>query len=111
MKNIVLVHTQLEENYGFYEGNFHWKKKGSHTFQIELDVDLLMYTEVSDIFGKMLEAQSNDLERFTYIEYEIQWQVPTALGTQKDYMEAENCVALARKSVIASNNTTFLNKI
>jgi len=36
----------------------------------------------------MLESQSNDLERFTYLEYEIQWQEPTLLGTQEDYIKA-----------------------
>ena len=86
--NKILVHTQLEENYGFHEGNFHWKPKGGHTFQIEVDADLLMYTDPAEVFGKMLESQSNDLERFTYLEYEIQWQEPTLLGTQEDYIKA-----------------------
>jgi len=85
--NKILVHTQLEENYGFHEGNFHWKPKGGHTFQIEMDADLLMYTDAAEVFGKMLESQSNDLERFTYLEYEIQWQEPTLLGTQEDYIK------------------------
>ena len=86
--NKILVHTQLEENYGFHEGNFHWKPKGGHTFQIEIDADLLMYTDPAEVFGKMLESQSNNLERFTYLEYEIQWQEPTLLGTQEDYIKA-----------------------
>ena len=84
----ILVHTQYEENYGFSEGNFHWKKKGGHTFQIEMDTDLLMYTDPSEVFAKMLESQSNDLERFTYLEYEVQWQEPSLLGLQSDYMAA-----------------------
>ena len=86
--NKILVHTQLEENYAHYEGGHHWKPKGGHTFQIEMDADLLLYTDPSEVFGKMLEAQSNDLERFTYLEYEIQWQEPTVLGTQDDYVKA-----------------------
>jgi len=85
--NKILVHTQYEENYGFHEGNFHWKPKGGHTFQIEMDADLLMYTDPSEVFGKMLESQNSDLERFTYLEYEIQWQEPTLLGTQQDYIK------------------------
>jgi|GEM_PF-741221 len=86
--NKVLVHTQYEENYGFHEGGVHWKKKGGHTFQIMIDADLLMYTDPAEVFGKMLESQNSDLERFTYLEYEIQWHEPTLLGTQADYIAA-----------------------
>lgn len=86
--NKILVHTQYEENYGFHEGNFHWKPKGGHTFQIEMDADLLMYTDPAEVFAKMLESQNTDLERFTYLEYEIQWQEPTVLGSQADYIKA-----------------------
>ena len=86
--NKILVHTQYYENYGFHEGTERWKPKGGHTFQIEMDADLLMYTDPREVFGKMLESQSNDLERFTYLEYEIQWQEPTLLGTQEDYIKA-----------------------
>ena len=87
-KNTILIHTQYEENYGYHEGNFHWKKKGGHTFQIEMDSDVFFYTDPAEVFGKMLESQSNDHERFTYIEHEIQWQQPTVLGTQEDYVNA-----------------------
>ena len=90
MTNTILVHTQYEENYGFDEGNFHWKPKGGHTFQIEMEADLLMYTNPSEVFGKMLESHNSDIERFTYIEYEIQWQKPTFLGTESEYMKIHN---------------------
>ena len=86
--NTVLVHTQYEENYGFHEGGVHWKKKGGHTFQIKIDVDLLMYSNPEKVFGKMLESHCNDLERFTYIDHDIQFQTPSVLGTQKDYIAA-----------------------
>ena len=85
-QNKVLIHTQYEENYGFYEGTQHWKKKGGHTFQIMMDADHLMYSNAEAIFGKMLAAHSNNLERFTYMEHEIQWQEPTVLGTEADYI-------------------------
>ena len=85
--NKILVHTQYYENYGFHEGGEHWKKKGGHTFQIEMDADLLMYTDPAEVFGKMVESQNSDLERFKYIEYEIVWQEPTLLGTQEDYIK------------------------
>ena len=84
--NKVLVHTQYEENYGFNEGNYHWKKKGGHTFQIEMDVDLLMYSDAEKVFGEMLGLHCNDYERFTYAGFEIQWKEPTVLGNQEDYI-------------------------
>tara|TARA_R110000796_G_scaffold90860_1_gene194848 strand:+ start:1213 stop:1503 length:291 start_codon:yes stop_codon:yes gene_type:complete len=85
--NTILIHTQYEENYGFSEGTEHWKKKGGHTFQIKMDADLLMYSDPAGVFSKMLESQSNDLERFTYIDMEIQFHPPTKLGTQSDYIK------------------------
>ena len=85
--NTILIHTQYEENYGFSEGTEHWKKKGGHTFQIKMDADLLMYSDPAEVFSKMLESQSNDLERFTYIDMEIQFHPPTKLGTQSDYIK------------------------
>ena len=84
--NTVLVHAQYEENYGFTNNTIHWKKKGGHTFQIKMDADVLLYADAAAVFGKMLESQCNDLERFTYIDYEIQWQEPTVLGTEEDFI-------------------------
>lgn len=86
--NKILVHTQYEENYAHYEGGEHWKSKGGHTFQIEMDADLFFYTDPREVFGKMLESQNTDLERFTYVDHEIVWQEPTLLGGQEDYIKA-----------------------
>lgn len=87
-KNTVLVHTQYEENYAHYEGGFHWKKKGGHTFQIEMDADHIFYSDPAKVFSKMLESHNSDMERFTYVDHEIQYQTPTLLGTQADYLKA-----------------------
>ena len=86
--NKILVHTQYYENYGFHEGGEHWKPKGGHTFQIEMDADLLLYTDPAEVFGKMVESQNSDLERFKYVDHEIVWQEPTLLGSQEDYIKA-----------------------
>ena len=86
-QNKVLIFTQYEENYGFHEGNFHWKPKGSHIFQIEIDSDLFFYTDPRKIFEKMLESQNSNLERFTYVDHEIQFQEPTTLGNQEEYLK------------------------
>jgi hypothetical protein len=97
-KETVLVHTQYEENYGFHNGTSHWKKKSGHTFQIKMDADVLMYADpitILAVFNKMLESQSNMLERFTYVDHEIQFQEPNVLGTEEDFMsimqELQHC--------------------
>lgn len=97
-KQTILVHTQYEENYGFHNGTIHWKKKGGHTFQIKMDADVLMYADpitIFNVFNKMLESQSNMLERFTYVDHEIQFQEPTVLGTEEDFIsvmqELQHC--------------------
>ena len=84
-KNTILIHTQYEENYGFHEGNFHWKCKGGHTFSIEMEADFFMFTNPEKVFSKMLESHNSDLERFTYVDHEIQFHKPTVLGTEDDY--------------------------
>ena len=88
--NKILVHTQYYENYAAHEGGEHWKPKGGHTFQIEMDADLLLYTDPREVFGKMVESHSNEHARYKYIDYDIVWQEPTVLGTAADYVKVEN---------------------
>tara|TARA_B100000497_G_scaffold26282_1_gene30998 strand:+ start:3542 stop:3832 length:291 start_codon:yes stop_codon:yes gene_type:complete len=90
--NTVLVQTQYEENYAAHEGGEHWKPKGGHTFQIEMDADLLLYSNPTDVFGKMLESHCNEHARYSYLGYDIQWHEPTVLGTAADYVKALNVV-------------------
>ena len=97
----VLISTQYEENYGFHEGNFHWKPKGGHTFVINMDADILLYSDPAKVFAKMLEAHNTDLARFTYLDYEIVWQEPTVLGTQEDYISVEESIDEETNHVIA----------
>jgi hypothetical protein len=93
--NTVLVHTQYEENYGFANNTIHWKKKGGHTFQIKMDADTLMYTDPVAVFTEMLEDHCSNLERFTYVDHEIQWQEPTVLGTEEDYIAVHRSICLS----------------
>jgi len=91
MKSTVLVHTQYHENYNVGPEGFgatpHWKPKGGHTFSIEMDVDILMYADnVEQIFAQLVERQSTIAEKFEYISHEIQWQEPTVLGTEEDFL-------------------------
>lgn len=94
--NKILVHTQYYENYNVGPDGFgevpYWKPKGGHTFQIEMDADLLMFSNPAEVFGKMLESQNSIAERFEYIEYEIQWGEPTVLGSQEDYINANQAL-------------------
>jgi len=55
-----------------------------------MDADLLLYTDPAEVFGKMVESQNSDLERFKYVDHEIQWQEPTLLGTQEDYIKTNS---------------------
>jgi hypothetical protein len=92
MKNTVLIHTQYFENYNVGPEGFgaipHWKPKGGHTFSIEMDTDILLYCDdAAAIFQKMLDGQASVAERFEYIGHEIQWQEPTVLGTQDDFVK------------------------
>lgn len=85
-KERVVISTQYYENYGYHEGNFHWKAKGEHEFVITMDSDLLMYTDSVSILTKMVEEQSNDLEKFEYRDHRVEWHSPTVLGSQDDYI-------------------------
>jgi hypothetical protein len=98
-KQTILVNTQYYENYNVTSNGFgetpSWKAKGGHTFSIEMDADLLMYSDSKAIFSKMLESQNSIAERFEYIDYEIQWSKPTVLGSQADYIAANEALELA----------------
>lgn len=94
MKSTVLVLTQYYENYNVGPEGFnmqgdkqpYWKPKGGHTFSIEMDADVLMYTDAEAILSKMVEKQNSIAERFEYVSHEIQWQSPTPLGTEEEYL-------------------------
>lgn len=40
----------------------------------------------------MLESHNSDIERFTYIDHDIQWSSPTVLGTAADYVKANQAL-------------------
>jgi hypothetical protein len=98
-KETILVNTQFYENYNVGPNGFgetpSWKAKGGHTFSIEMDADLLMYSDTKAIFSKMLEMHNTIAERFEYIDYEIQWSKPSLLGYQADYIAANEALQIA----------------
>jgi len=78
----VRILTQVEENYGFYNGNEHWKKKGGQEFSMEVDDGLMMYGEedvITQSFQKFLDLESNELQRFTYVSHELVFHKPIEL--------------------------------
>ena len=75
MKVTVRVNAQRYENYGFHEGREHWKPKGGTLFVIEdVDMDEVTYSWEEQIVAaikEQLDANSNDLEKFEYIDHEV----------------------------------------
>ena len=89
MKVNVLVNCQYFENYNVGPDGFntfgdkqpHWKPKGGHQFTMEVETDVVMYTD--DLEGKLTEIvkeQSNDLEKVEYRDHEVLFQEPTELS-------------------------------
>ena len=75
MKVKINVNAQRYENYGFHEGREYWKPKGGVLFVIEdVDVDDVTYSWQEQIVAaikEQLEANSNDLEKFEYIDHGV----------------------------------------
>ena len=62
-KNKTIVTAQYFENYAIDKDGFkdkpYWKPKGSVNFEIEIDSDILMYTDVKKVFEKMIEKHNS----------------------------------------------------
>ena len=75
MKVKINVNTQRYENYGFHEDREHWKPKGGVMFVIEdVDMDEVAFSWEEQIVAaikEQLDANSNDLEKFEYIDHEV----------------------------------------
>lgn len=91
MKTLVNIYAQIEENYGAHnwdgqgECPQYWKKKGTQMFQVNIDVDYLMYDEERSLnaFNSLLQDESNVAYRYTYSDHEIVWHEPTKLDDDK----------------------------
>tara|TARA_B110000977_G_C10762162_1_gene371134 strand:- start:45 stop:338 length:294 start_codon:yes stop_codon:yes gene_type:complete len=85
MKTKIIINAQYHENYSDTDTP-HWKPKGGHEFQIEVNSDVLMYSnELEKHLTKMVSKQSNGHEKFEYIGHEVQFSEPTMLGTGELY--------------------------
>ena len=78
---IITIDTQYYENYGFHEGTTHWKPKGGHKFTMEVSSDVAIWTDdMKGKLSKIVEKQSNDMEKFEYIDHEVIFHNPTELS-------------------------------
>jgi len=83
MDTTIRITAQYYENYGFYEGTEHWKPKGGHEFIVKADSNMVMYADdLKEILIEMVAAQSNDYEKFEYIDHDVQFSEPTLLSTE-----------------------------
>ena len=86
----LIVGCQYFENYNVGPEGFgevpHWKPKGGHEFEIEVNSDVLLYSnDLVKHLTKMVEAQSTIAEKFEYRDHELKWSEPSVLSTEKFY--------------------------
>ena len=70
----VQIYTQIQENYGWHNEQFHWKNKGQQIFEVIASSDGLMYADKDILkrsFQELLDNESDDMFRYIYINHEI----------------------------------------
>jgi len=87
MDTTIRITAQYYENYAIgpngLEGAPYWKPKGGHEFIIKADSDVVIYADdLKEILIEMVAAQSNDYEKFEYIDHDVQFSEPTILSTE-----------------------------
>ena len=87
MDTTIRITAQYYENYAIgpngLEGAPYWKPKGGHEFIIKADSDVVIYADdLKEILIEMVAAQSNDYEKFEYIDHDVQFSKPTILSTE-----------------------------
>jgi hypothetical protein len=84
---LLQITAQYEENYGAHswdgqgECPQHWKPKGGQMFTLRVDSDDFMYAEEQCIkaIATLLEKQSNNYERYWYVDHELVFSEPIVL--------------------------------
>ena len=87
MDTTIRITAQFYENYAIGHngptGAPYWKAKGGHEFILKVDSDLAMYApNLKDILSDMVADQSNQYERFEYIDHEMVFSEPTELSAE-----------------------------
>ena len=91
MDTTIRITAQFYENYNvgpngvntYGDGQPHWKPKGGREFIIKADSDTIIYADnVEEILTKMVADQSNDYEKFEYLDHEVIFFEPTELSSE-----------------------------
>jgi hypothetical protein len=88
MKATLRITAQYHENYNVSgEGEPHWKPKGGHIFELDVDADTISYCdeekELVPTIEVMLAGQSNSMARYTYLSHEVRFGKPTVLSKEE----------------------------
>jgi hypothetical protein len=86
----LVINCQYYENYNVGPDGFgevpYWKPKGGHEFEIEVDSDVVMYSnKLEQHLTKLVEAESTIVEKFEYVSHELKWSEPSVLSTESLY--------------------------
>ena len=84
----LVINCQYYENYNVGPEGFgevpHWKPKGGHEFEIEVDSDVLLYSnKLEEHLTKMVEDETTEYEKFEYRGHELKFSEPTELNPNK----------------------------
>lgn len=100
MDTTIRITAQFYENYAIGPngptGTPYWKAKGGHEFILKVDSDVAMYApNLKDILKDMVADQSNQYEKFEYIDHEMVFSKPTELSADIFLTKVRNQFELA----------------
>ncbi len=81
----ITILTQYHENYNTETTNPpYWKPKGGHKFTVEVSDTTAMYCpDLKTALTELVESQSTEIEKFEYIEHEVDFSAPTVIHPHK----------------------------
>ncbi len=81
----ITILTQYYENYNTDTINPpHWKPKGGHKFSVEVSDTSAMYCpDLKSLCANLIKEQCTEIEKFEYIEHEIDFSAPTKIHPDK----------------------------
>jgi len=82
MNCTVKVMAQYFENYSDTKTPY-WKPKGGQEFQIVIDSDTILYSdELKNHLKEMISNQSDEHNKYEYIEYDVEFKKPIVLDSE-----------------------------
>ena len=85
MNCTIKVTAQYFENYSDTKTPY-WKPKGGQEFQIVIDSDVMMYSKyLEEHLTKLVSEQSDEHNKYEYIDHEVQFIEPTVLDKDRLY--------------------------